>query len=112
MVSLNSVASLQSTVVRAERQVQQGEVRVNQDSARLAQSENQLSKDRDSLAQSRRDSAAAQHTAPEPLRTPDLTRAIEQPSRAQQILPATLTAGAPQVNSLGQAIGRYINVVA
>lgn len=110
MVTVTSVSALQSSVVRAERQVQNGETRVNQDTARLDQSQNQLSRDRETLAQSQRDSTAAARTAPTP--AINLNRAIERPARSEQTLPAELTASRPQVNSLGQTIGKFINVAA
>lgn len=109
---VTSISALQSAVVRAERQVQQGETRVNQDAARLDQSENQLSRDRETLSQNRRDSTAAARSAPEPAPSVNLARAIENPSRAEQTLTAALTASRPQVNSLGQTIGKFINVTA
>lgn len=112
MVTVTSISALQSAVVRAERQVQQGETRVNQDAERLDQSQNQLSKDKESLAQSQRDSTTAARPALEPARAVNLNRAIENPSRAEQILPAALTASRPQVNSLGQTIGKLINITA
>lgn len=117
MVTVNSVSALQSAVVRAERQVQQGETRVNQDTARLAQSENQLSKERERLAQSQRDSDVssareAASTPAAPAATVNLARAIERPSRAEQVLPPELSINKPQLNALGQTIGRFINISA
>ncbi|MET0319794.1 MAG: hypothetical protein ABW069_03625 [Duganella sp.] len=111
MVTVTSVSALQSAVVRAERQVQNGETRVNQDTARLDQSQNQLSRDRETLAQSQRESTAAR-PAPSPAPAINLNRAIERPARSEQTLPAELTASRPQVNSLGQTIGKFINVAA
>lgn len=112
MVTVTSINALQSAVVRAERQVQQGETRVNQDAARLDQSENQLSRDRESLAQNQRESTQAARPALEPAPAVNLNRAIENPSRAEQALPGLFAASRPQVNSLGQTIGKFINVTA
>lgn len=112
MVTVTSISALQSAVVRAERQVQQGETRVNQDAARLDQSQNQLSKDKESLAQSQRESTTAARPALQPAPTVNLNRAIENPSRAEQSLPAALAALRPQVNAQGQTIGKFINVSA
>jgi hypothetical protein len=112
VVTVTSVSALQSSVVRAERQVQNGETRVNQDTARLDQSQNQLSRDRETLAQSQRESTAAARTAPTPAPAINLNRAIERPARSEQTLPAEFTTSRPQVNSLGQTIGKFINVAA
>ena len=109
---VTSISALQSAVVRAERQVQQGATRVNQDAARLDQSQNQLSKDKETLAQSQRDSTTAARPALQPAPSVNVTRAIENPSRAEQILPAAFTASRPQVNALGQTVGKLINVTA
>lgn len=114
VVTVNSVSALQSAVVRAERQVQQVETRVNQDTARLAQSENQLSTERERLAQSQRDrdvsSARETTTTATPATTANLARAIERPSRAEQVLPPELSINKPQLNTLGQTIGKFINI--
>ena len=112
MVTLTSINAVQSAVVRAERQVQQGETRVNQDAARLDQSESQLSRDREALAQNQRESTRAARPAPEPAPAVNLNRAIENPSRAEQALPGLLAASRPQVNALGQTIGKFINTTA
>ena len=112
MATVSSINAVQSAVVRAERQVQQGETRVNQDAARLDQSKNQLSRDREVLAQNRRESNQAARPALEPAPAINLSRAIENPSRAEQALPALRAASRPQVNSLGQTVGKFINVTA
>ncbi|SDG94309.1 MULTISPECIES: hypothetical protein [unclassified Duganella] len=107
-----SVNALQASVAQAERQVQQDRVRVNQDTSRLDASRDQLARDKQKLADNQRDSDQATQAAEKPLPTVNLSRAIENPPRAQQVLPADLTAPKPQVNTLGQTIGKFINVTA
>lgn len=85
---------------------------MNQDAARLDQSKSQLSRDREALAQNQRESTQAARPTPAPAPAVNLNRAIESPSRAEQTLPGLLTASRPQVNALGQTIGKFINVTA
>lgn len=107
-----SVNALQASVAQAERQVQQDRVRVSQDAERLDASRDQLAKDKQKLADSQRETADARQTAASPLPEVNLDRAIENPPRAQQVLPAELVQPKPQVNTLGQTIGKFINVTA
>ncbi|KQQ32819.1 hypothetical protein ASF61_14135 [Duganella sp. Leaf126] len=92
--------------------MRQGETRVDQDAARLDQSRTQLRRDRETLAQSERESTQAARTPQQAAPAVNLDRAIQSPSRAEQALTGLLTASRPQVNSLGQAIGKFINVTA
>lgn len=109
MATLTSVNALQASLAQAKRQVQQDQTRVNQDTSRLEQSQAQLDKDKQTLSSTQQSARAAQ---PLKAATPiDLTQAIEKPSRAEQVLPAELTPKT-QVNSLGQTLGKLINVVA
>lgn len=112
MATLTSVNALQASVAQAQRQVQQDQSRVNQDASRLDQSQGQLTKDRQNLADAQRQSSAASQTAPATAPAINLRGAIERPARAEQALPASLTAARPQLNALGQTIGKLINVVA
>jgi len=112
-----SVNAQQASIAQAERQVQQDQSRVNQDARRLEQSRSQLTKDKQTLADAPRQSTQAQQQqAPagaSAIRVSGaLNNAIERPNRAGQALPASLTAAKPQLNSLGQTIGKLINVVA
>lgn len=108
MVTVTSVDTLRSAVAIAERKVQQDQSRVDQDADRLDQSRIQLSKDRDQLSgnqQQTRQAEAATAVAPTPLR---LDRAIDiEVPPPQQITPRQ-----PQVNALGQTVGRLIHIVA
>lgn len=89
---------------------------MNQDASRLEQSQSQLTKDKQTLADTQRQSTQASQAAPVAAPAVELgsalNNAIERPSRAEQSLPASLTAARPQLNSLGQTIGKLINVVA
>ncbi|TFW22278.1 hypothetical protein [Duganella callida] len=108
MATFLSVNALQASVAQAERQVQQGQTRVAQDAARLDASRNQLAQERQRLSDTERESNQA--SAAQQASTPsiNLDRAIEKPSRPAQQLPASR----PQVNTLGQALGKFINVTA
>jgi hypothetical protein len=112
VATIQSINALQASVVQAERQVQKDQVRVSQDSDRLGASRDQLAKDRQKLADNQRDSNQATASAEKPAPSVNLNRAIESPPRAEQQLPADLQAPKPQVNSLGQTIGKLINVTA
>lgn len=114
MASLSSINALQASVVQAERQVQKDQVRVSQDADRLDASRAQLVKDKQTLSDNQRDSNQAQATqaAEKPAPTVNLNSAIENPPRAAQKLPAELQPPKPQVNTLGQTIGQFINVTA
>lgn len=106
MVSLNSIHSLQSAVVFAERKVQQDRDRVAQDEDRLDDSRAALERDNQELSRAELASRRAESAAAPAPATPRLERAIEQriPS---DVLPKPAT-----LNTLGQAIGRLINVEA
>ena len=112
MASLSSINALQASVVQAERQVQRDQVRVSEDADRLDASRDQLNKDKQTLSDNQRDSNQATQATQKPLPTFNLTSAIENPQRAEQQLPADLVAPKPQVNTLGQTIGKFINVTA
>lgn len=106
MVALNSVNSLQSAVAFAERKVQRDRDQVAQDEDQLQESRATLERDTQELnrtqQESRRAAAAATPTPP----PPRLDRAIEQ-----RVPPAILPKP-PTVNTLGQTIGKLINVEA
>jgi chromosome segregation ATPase len=116
VATVTSVNALQASIAQAERQVQQDQSRVNQDASRLERSQGQLTKDKQTLADTQRQSTQAQQqqapAAPAIQLTGALNNAIERPNRAEQALPANLTTPRPQLNSLGQTIGKLINVVA
>ncbi|MFC0167770.1 hypothetical protein ACFFKC_06720 [Pseudoduganella danionis] len=114
MPSVSSVNALQASIAQAERQVQQDQVRVNQDASRLEQSRQQLADDKQTLDDTKRQSVQASNAAPaRPAAAPNLTQAIEKPSRAEQILPAELSAQPKaQINAQGQTIGKLINITA
>ncbi|MBV7538536.1 hypothetical protein KW842_22420 [Duganella sp. sic0402] len=92
--------------------MQQDRVRVSQDSSRLDASQDQLAKDKQKLSDSQRESNQATQSAEKPLPTVNLTRAIENPPRVEQQLPTDLVVPKPQVNTLGQTIGKFINITA
>jgi formate-dependent nitrite reductase cytochrome c552 subunit len=114
VASLSSINALQASVAQAERQVQKDQVRVNQDADRLEASRAQLVKDKQTLSDNQRESnqAQAKQAADNPATTVNLNSAIENPPRAAQQLPADLTPPKPSVNTLGQTIGKFINVTA
>jgi hypothetical protein len=115
VASLSSINALQASVAQAERQVQKDQVRVNQDADRLEASRAQLVKDKQTLSDNQRESNQAQATqaADKPAApTVNLNSAIENPPRAAQQLPAELAPPKPSVNTLGQTIGKFINVTA
>jgi hypothetical protein len=92
--------------------VQQDQVRVSQDASRLDASRSQLAKDKQTLSDTQRHSNQAAQPPLEAASAVNLDNAIEKPSRAEQALPADLAPPKPQVNTLGQTIGKFINVVA
>lgn len=106
MLSLNSITSVQTAVAFAERKVQQDRDQVAQDEDRLDASRSQLQLDTQSLSKAQQDSARAQAAAAPTLSTPRLDNAIEQR------IPSGTLPKAPTLNSLGQAIGKLINVEA
>lgn len=112
MATLSSVNALQASVAQAERQVQQDQVRVSQDASRLDASRSQLARDKQTLSDTQRQSNQAAQPPLEAASAVNLDNAIEKPSRAEQALPADLAPPKPQVNTLGQTIGKFINVVA
>jgi hypothetical protein len=87
-------------------------MRVNEDADRLETSRDQLTKDKQTLTDTQRESQQATQPAPTPPASVNLTRAIENPPRAEQQLPADLALPKPQVNTLGQTIGKFINITA
>lgn len=106
MVSLNSINSLQSSVAFAERKVQQDRDQVAQDEDRLDASRSQLQLDTQTLTKAQQDSSHAQAAAAPTLKTPTLDNAIEQR------IPSRLLPKPPTVNTLGQTIGKLINIEA
>ncbi len=106
MVSLNSIHSLQSAVVSAERKVQQDRDRVAQDEGRLDESRALLERDKQELSRTQLASQRAEAAATPAPTTPRLDRAIEQR------IPSDVLPKPPTLNTLGQAIGRLINVEA
>lgn len=120
MATVTSVNAQQASIAQAERQVQQDQSRVNQDAGRLEQSRGQLTKDKQTLADTQRQSTQAQQQQQQQAPagasairlSGALDNAIERPNRAQQILAANPATAKPQLNSLGQTIGKLINVVA
>ena len=112
MASVSSVNALQASVAQAERLVQQDQTRVDQDADRLEQSKDQLTKDKADLSDTQQQSRAAQAATTKAPPAINLSSAIEQPPRSQQVLPADLAAPKPQLNAQGQTIGRLINIVA
>lgn len=111
MASVSSVNSLQASLALAQRQVQQDQSRVNQDASRLADSQQQLVKDKQDVSDTKQQASAAAAPTPAAPAPVQLNDAIEKPLPSQQILPAALTS-APQVNTLGQTIGKLINTTA
>jgi hypothetical protein len=111
VATISSVNALQASVAQAERLVQQDQSRVAQDTNRLQESKDLLTKDRSDLSDTQQQSRTAQANAPAP-QPINLSSAIENPPRSQQVLPADLTAPKPQVNAQGQTIGRLINITA
>jgi hypothetical protein len=112
VASIQSVNALQASVAQAERQVQQDRVRVNQDTSRLDASRDQLASDKQKLTATQKESNQATQAAEKPLPAVNLNNAIENPPRSEQKLPAELVAPKPQVNTLGQTIGQFINITA
>jgi hypothetical protein len=113
VATVTSVSALQASIAQAERQVQQDQSRVSQDASRLEQSRQQLSKDKETLSDTQRQSDQASAPAVKAAPAINLSNAIEKPSRAEQTLPADLTTPPkPQINALGETIGKLINVVA
>ena len=112
VATVMSVNALQASVAQAERLVQQDQARVSQDASRLERSQGQLTKDRRALNDTRRESEQAARPAPAATPAPNLNAAIERPARAEQTLPAGSSSARPQLNALGQTIGKLINVLA
>jgi hypothetical protein len=112
VTSISSVNALQASVALAERQVQQDQVRVSQDASRLDASRSQLVADKQKLNDTQRESDKAAQPPLQAAPAVNLNNAIEKPSRAEQILPPELSQPKPQLNTLGQTIGKLINVVA
>jgi len=110
--SISSVNALQASVAQAERQVRQDQVRVSQDASQLDASRAQLVTDKQKLSDTQRESDKAAQPPLEAAPAVDLNGAIKKPSNAEQVLPAQLSQPKPQVNTLGQTIGKFINVVA
>lgn len=112
VATLTSVNALQASVAQAQQLVQQDQTRVNQDTSRLEQSQNQLTKDKQQLSDVQQQSRQASQPALKAATPVRIDNAIEKPLPSQQALPATLTTAKPQVNTLGQTIGKFINTVA
>lgn len=112
VAALTSVNALQASVAQAQQLVQQDQTRVNQDASRLEQSQQQLTKDKQQLSDTQQQSRQASQPAPKAAAPVRIDNAIEKPAPSQQALPAALTAARPQVNTLGQTIGKFINTVA
>ncbi|WP_342120791.1 hypothetical protein [Pseudoduganella sp. OTU4001] len=106
MVSLNSINSLQNAVAFAERKVQQGRDQVAQDEDRLDESRAALERNQQELGRTKLERDRAQAQATPTLATPRLDRAIEQR------VPSDALPKAPTLNTLGQTIGKLINVEA
>jgi hypothetical protein len=106
VVSLNSISSLQSAVAFAERKVQQDRDRVAQDEDRLDESRAVLQRDSEELSRTQLESSRAQAAATPTLPTPRLDRAIEQR------VPPDALPKPPTLNTLGQTIGKLINIEA
>lgn len=104
MVSLNSINSLQTAVAAAQRKVQQGRDQVAQDEDRLAESRNALERNQQELSRTETERNRAQAAAAPRLATPRLDRAIEQR------VPGDLLSKPPTVNTLGQTIGKLLNI--
>lgn len=106
MVSLNSVNSLQSAVAFAERKVQQDRDQVARDEDQLDQSRATLDRDSQELSRTQLEIRRAEAASTPILSTPRLDRAIEQR------VPPDVLPKAPTINTLGQTIGKLINVEA
>lgn len=106
MVSLNSINTLQNAVTFAERKVQQARDQVAQDEDRLEESRASLERDRQELSRTESERNRAQAAAEPTLPTPRLDRAIEQR------VPPDALPKPPTLNTLGQTIGKLINVEA
>ena len=106
MVSLNSINALQTAVAFAERKVQFDRDQVAQDQDRLDASRSQLQLDTQSLSRAQQDSSRAQAKTAPTLQAPRLDYAIGQR------IPAGVLPTPPTVNTLGQTIGKLINVQA
>ena len=106
VVSLNSVNTLQTAIAFAQRKVQQDRDQVAQDEDQLDASRSQLQLDTQSLSKAQQDSARAQAAATPALAVPRLDNAIEQR------VPPGILPKPPALNSLGQTIGKLINVEA
>ncbi|MCE3264587.1 MAG: hypothetical protein K0R43_3666 [Pseudoduganella sp.] len=106
MVSLNSVNSLQSAVAFAERKVQRDRDQVAQDEDQLQESRATLERDTQELNRTQQESRRAAAAATPTPTPPRLERAIEQR------VPPDVLPKPPTVNTLGQTIGKLINVEA
>lgn len=87
-------------------------MRVSQDASQLDASRAQLVTDKQKLGDTQRESDKAAQPPLQAAPAVKLDGALEKPSRAEQALPAELSQPKPQVNTLGQTIGKFINVVA
>jgi len=93
-------------VAFAERKVQQDRDQVTQDEDRLDASRSLLQRDTQTLSKAQQDSSRAQSAATPAFSAPRLDNAIERR------IPAGVLPQAPTLNTLGQAIGKLINVEA
>ena len=101
MASLSSINSLQASLATAQRRVEQGQNQVQRDSQQLADSQRQLVKEKEQLSDTQRSTQQAQASSQAPIKVPQLEQAIKVAVPVQ-----------PQLNSLGQSIGRLINTTA
>ncbi|OYO31727.1 hypothetical protein [Janthinobacterium sp. PC23-8] len=99
MASLSSINSLQASLATAQRRVEQGQNQVQRDSEQLADSRRQLIREKEQLSDTQRSTQQAQASSQTPVKVPQLEQAIS-------------IAVPPQLNSLGQSIGRLINTTA
>jgi len=106
VIALSSVNNLRNAVAVAERKVEQDRNQVAQDEAQLDDSRALLERDSQTLSRTELESRRAQAAATPALSTPRLDRAIDK------AIPADALPKPPTVNSLGQTIGKLINVTA
>jgi len=107
VVTLTSVNNLQASLATAQRRVEQGQNQVQRDSEQLAQSRQQLVKQQEQLRDTERSSQQARADATPPIKQPQLDKAIEIP-----VPPKPVQTPGAQLNSIGQTIGRLIDVTA
>jgi hypothetical protein len=104
VAALNSINSLQSAVIFAERKVQQDRDQVAQDEDRLDRSRTALERDQQELSRTQLESRRADAAATPAQPAPRLDAAIEQR------IPSGILPTPPTINILGQAIGKLISI--